>query len=101
MGAATAGDLFTGYIKPSLGDELVLRKPNSRQSSARLKDRQAKLKKLKDSPNAPAAVAHAQCKAAGKTVTKKIYKPGKGYEDIDVCPIQDMRGYLREALKKI
>lgn len=101
MAKAVLGDMFTAYVKPSLDGEVVLRKPTSDQTSNRLKARQEKLAKTKNTANAPAAIAHSKCVAAGKTVKKKVYEPGKGYKEADVCPIKEMKGFLRQALETI
>lgn len=101
MGAGTLGDTFTAYIKPSLNGEIVLRKPTSTQTSSRLKARQKKLEVLKNSPNAPATLAHKQCSTDKKTVMKKVYVSGEGYKDVEVCPIKDMKSYLKAQLNKI
>lgn len=101
MGVGVLGDMFTAYVKPSLDGEVVLRKPTSNQTSARLKARQDKLADLKNKDTAPAKVAHKACSAAHKTVMKRVYTPGKGYESVEVCPIKEMKGFLKQALEAI
>lgn len=98
---AVLGDMFTAYIKPSLDGEVVLRKPTSDQSSGRLKARQDKLASTKGKDSAPAVIAHKACSAAKKTVMKKVYQSGVGYKDVEVCPIKEMKGYLKQALASV
>lgn len=91
----TLGDVFRPYVKPSLQGRLVLRKRNSNQTSARLAERKMKVAEAK-----PAVAAHQRCVQEGHAVPKRVYIPGKGYEEKPVCPINIMRRYLREAMPR-
>jgi hypothetical protein len=98
---ATLGDTFRVYVKPSLEGELVIRKKTSNQSSGRVKARQDKVHKTKNTENAPAKVAHKQCESDKKTRTVKVYVPGEGYKEKAVCPIKEMKSYLKTAMEKV
>ena len=88
--------MWRPYVKPSLGGLLVIRKRNTIQTSARVAASKARVAEGK-----PAKIAYERCKAEGKTVRKRIYVPGQGYVDKEVCPINVFRKYLREAMKQI
>lgn len=91
----TLADIFRPYVKPSLDGRLVLRKRTSRQVSERLKSWQRELIKVEKKP---AERAHEKCVQEGKAIPKRVYIPRKGYETKAVCPIQEFRKYLREAM---
>ncbi len=91
---ATLADTFTAYIKPSLDGLLVLRKRTTNQTSARVA---ASKKRVEDAK--PSVVAHNACVAAGESRKVKLYKPGTGYIEKDVCPIKTMKRHLRTAMK--
>jgi len=91
----TLADIYKPYVKPSLQGRLVLRKRTSNQTSARLQERKMKVAQAK-----PATKAHERCVAEGYAVPKRVYVPGRGYEEKQVCPIQIMKRYLREAMPK-
>ena len=94
----TLGDVFSVYVKPSLEGRLVVRKRTSNQGSARLKARQQKLAALRGTERVPAKVAHNKCVQEGKAVMQRVYEPGVGYKEQNVCPIKYMRGYLKSAM---
>lgn len=71
-----------------------MRKRTSNQTSERLKRRQEQIRRLK-----PAEIALKKCHADGKTITERVYVAEKGYYSKSVCPIQEMRKYLRAAIK--
>lgn len=96
----TAGDIWKVYVKPSLDGEMVIRKRTSNQTSARLKARQDKLAALPDG-SYPSQVAHKALVAAGKCRTKRVYKPGVGYENKDVCNAKDMAREMKKAMANI
>lgn len=91
---ATLADTFTAYIKPSLDGLLVIRKRNTNQTSSRVA---ASKKRVEDAK--PSVTAHNACVAAGESRKVRMYKPGTGYVDADVCPIKTMKRYLRTAMK--
>jgi hypothetical protein len=95
MPGVTLADIYTVYSKPSLDGRLVIRKKTARQVSARLKARKDEVAKTK-----PAVGAHKACSGAGKTIKKRVYVPGKGYEVKDVCPIKEFKKFLSEAMPK-
>ena len=95
---ATVGDVWRPYSKPSLDGLMVIRKRNTRQTSARLEERKEDLRALKGRPDAPATAAHRKCVEDGKAVKKKVYVPGVGYQEKDVCPIKEFKSYLREYM---
>ena len=95
---AVVGDIIRGYVKPSLDGLLVLRKRTSRQTSARLERRKGQLRELKGKPEAPGAKAHKICEEKGLTITKRVYKPGVGYEEKAVCPIKEFKSILSETM---
>jgi len=95
MPGVTLADIYTVYAKPSLDGRLVIRKKTARQVSARLKARKEEVAEAK-----PAVDAHEACVKAKKAVTKRVYIPGKGYEEKLVCPIQEFRKFLREAMPR-
>jgi len=97
----TLGDVFRAYIKPSLDGEIIIRKKNTVQTSARVEAVKSKLRETKNTDRAPAKVAHEACVKAGRAVEKRVYVPGKGYETRMVCPISEMRSFLREAMKGV
>ena len=97
----TLGDTFRVYIKPSLDGELVIRKRTTEQTSARLEARKDKLRAKKGTADVPAKRAHDACVAAGLAVKKRVYVPGKGYEERDVCPIKEMKGFLRKEMEAL
>ena len=90
----TLADVFRAYVKPSLKGRLILRKRTSNQTSERLKSRQEQIRNLK-----PAELALKKCHKDGKTTTQRVYVRDKGYYQKSVCPIQEMRKYLRAAIK--
>ncbi len=95
MATVTFADVFKAYVKPSLKGRLVLRKRTSNQTSSRLQARKMKVAEAK-----PAEEAHRRCIADGKAVPKRVYVPGKGYEEREVCPIEVFKSYLREAMPR-
>jgi len=86
----TLADLYTLYSKPSLEGRLVIRKRRTHQVSDRLRKRKEWVRE-----KTPADEAHDACVEAGKSIKKRLYIPGKGYEEVDVCPIQEFRKFLR------
>jgi hypothetical protein len=93
-------DLFKVYEKPSL-DRLVIRKRHTKQTSARVEAAKDRLRALRNTPNVPSKVAHANLVRAGKCPEKKVYVPNKGWETRPVCPITEMRNELRARMKEI
>jgi len=88
---ASIPDYWTIYEKPSIG-RIVFRPKHSKQESARLERAKERIAKAK-----PSIVAHERCVAEGKAIKKKVYVAGKGYQEVDVCPINEFRRYLSEA----
>jgi len=101
MPGPTLGDTFRIYVKPSLDGLLVVRKKTTRHTSSRVEASKERLRKLKDTGNVPSKVAHEELARQGKCPTKKVYVPGKGYEEKPVCPIKEMRSALRVQMKKV
>lgn len=97
----TAADVYRVYIKPSLNGEMIFRKRTSTQTSQRLKAVKLKVEATKGQPSAPAKVAHNACEAINKTVTKRVYVPGTGYQEKKVCPIKEMRSQLKKSMKAV
>jgi hypothetical protein len=100
MAEATLGDITKAYVKPSLGGKIVLRKPTSRQTSARLARRKEAVAEA-GRKGLLAKAAHEELVAAGKCPVKKVYVAGKGYEERPVCPVNLMRAALREKMKAV
>lgn len=91
---ATLADTFTAYIKPSLDGRLVLRKRTSNQTSSRVAASQRRVEDAK-----PSVRAHEACVAAGESRKMRMYIPGLGYQERDVCPIKTMKRHLRNAMR--
>jgi len=101
MPGPTLGDTYRVFIKPSLDGRLVIRKRTTRQTSARVEASKKRIKDAAATGKAPAKLAHDALVAAGKCSTKRVYIPGKGYEDRPVCPIKLMRSELSKAMRSI
>jgi hypothetical protein len=101
MPGPTLGDTFRIYVKPSLDGLLVARKKTTRQTSSRVEASKERLRKLKNTANVPSKLAHEELVKLGKCPIKRVYKPGKGYEEKPVCPIKEMRSALRVQMKKV
>ena len=97
----TAGDVWRPYIKPSLNGLLVLRKRNTIHTSERVLKVQNKIREYSRTEKSPAKIAYDACKADGKTVKKRVYKPGEGYVEKEVCPMPIFKRYLSKAMKEI
>lgn len=91
----TLGDVFRAYIKPSLDGAIILRKKTSDQTSDRVKKSKERVRTAK-----PSVAAHEACVAAGKARSVRVYEPGVGYKEEKVCPIQVMKTYLRDSMKR-
>jgi hypothetical protein len=89
------GDVLRAYIKPSLDGAIILRKRTSTQTSMRVKASKDRVAASK-----PSKSAHDACVSAGKARKVRVYKPGTGYEEKDVCPIKEMKPRLRESMKR-
>lgn len=98
---ATLGDVIKVYVKPSLDGAMVIRKTNSIQTSARLKAAQDKMAATQGKDSAPSRVAHKACSKDGNTVKKRLYIAGKGYQEVEVCPIGKMKSYLKSATASV
>jgi len=93
----TFADVFHAYTKPSLGGRLIIRKATSRQTSARLKERQDAVR-IKGEAGGIATKAHDELVAKGLCPDKRVYKPGEGYVVKPVCPIEEMKKALRDKM---
>jgi len=95
----TLGDVFKVYIKPSLDGLMVIRKRNTVQESAAVF---ASKDAVANAPayigKYPAQLAHEELVKEGKCREKIVYRPGKGYEVKPVCPIKEMKKYLRKYM---
>ena len=91
----TAGDIWRVYVKPSLDGKIIFRKRNTVQTSARVKASKERIAAAK-----PGHAAKEACEKAKRTVTKRVYVPGKGYQEVAVCPISEFRKFLKEETEK-
>jgi hypothetical protein len=91
----TLGDIIRPYVKPSLGGRIVLRKRTTNQQSARVA-----ISKQRVAEKKPAQRAKELCINEGKTVKKVVYVPGKGKQEVEVCPIDEFRKYLKIAMEE-
>jgi len=95
----TVGDVYTAYVKPSLRGLLVIRKRNTRQTSAAVFASQQRLIDYSKG-GSPSQRAHKELVAARKCPKKLVYKPGKGYELKPVCSIKKMIPLLRKFMEE-
>jgi hypothetical protein len=100
MAEAYLGELTKPYVKPSLDSKIILRKPTSRQTSARLAKRKEAVA-IAGRAGKISKAAHEELVASGKCTTKRVYKPGVGYEERPVCPISLMKAVLREKMREV
>lgn len=97
---SSLGDVYRVYVKPSLDGLMVVRKKTTRHVSARVAASKERIRKYSETVKPPAREAHEALVAAGKCPTKRVYKPGVGYEERPVCPIKLMKSELRKAMKR-
>jgi len=97
----TLGDVFRCYVKPSLKGLLVIRKKTTIQTSARLEAAKRRVAEHTNLSDYPARLAHEECVKNGWARKVRKYIPGKGYEEVDVCPIEKFRVLLRKYMKMV
>jgi len=74
------------YYKPSL-NKMIIRVAGVNRRSEKVREINDMVKEAKEKGKAPAKVAHEMCVKAGKTVN-------------GVCPIEEFRKFLRDAMKQ-